>query len=407
MIPAIEQLEILKRGCVEIINEADLLKKLEKSVEKNQPLVIKLGMDPTVPDLHLGHTVVLRKMRQFQDLGHKIIFLIGDFTAMVGDPSGKSETRKPLTEEQVKENALSYREQYGHILDMENTELRYNSEWLSKMTFADVIKLTSHYTVARILERDDFEKRYKSGRPIGIHEFLYPLMQGYDSVALKSDVELGATDQKFNLLVGRELQRDWQQAPQIIMMMPILVGLDGVQKMSKSLGNYVGISEVPEEMFGKIMSISDDMTFRYMELLTDIPMAEITKLKGEMAEGLLHPKSAKVRLAKEIIKIYHSSEAAEQAETHFERVFARKEIPEELDEVIISADKIKDGKIWLVECMREAGFIKSTSDGRRVIKDGGLKINGEKTDVEDFPVPESREFVLQSGKRKFCQIRIK
>ena len=408
MLSAKEQLEILKRGCSEIINEEDLLKKLEKSIKENKPLVIKLGADPTVPDLHLGHTVVLRKMKQFQELGHKIVLLIGDFTALIGDPTGKSETRPQLTMEQVEENSITYKKQYAKILDMEKTELRYNSEWLKPMSFEDVIKLTSHYTVARILERNDFENRFKSGKPIGIHEFLYPLMQGYDSVALEADVELGGNDQKFNLLVGRELQRDWNQEPQVIMMMPILVGLDGTQKMSKSLGNYIGINDEPNDMFGKIMSVDDEMMFSYMELLTDIPLEHIEELKLGMKDGSIHPKSIKVKLAKEIISIYHSKEAADLAEKNFEKVFSKKEIPDDIAELTIDNSKIKDGKIWLILCMKEAGLIKSTSEGRRAIKDGGVKIDGKKigTELEDFPIEDKKEFVLQIGKRKFVRIKL-
>ncbi len=409
MLPAKEQLEILKRGCAELINEADLLKKLEKSIEKKKPLIVKLGADPTVPDLHLGHTVVLRKMKQFQELGHKIVFLIGDFTAMIGDPSGKSETRPQLTEEKVKENAQTYKEQFGKILDMEKTDLRYNSEWLAPMTFEDVIKLTSHYTVARILERDDFEKRFKGGKPIGVHEFLYPLMQGYDSVALESDVELGGSDQKFNLLVGRDLQKDWKQEPQIIMMMPILVGLDGTQKMSKSLNNYIGINEAPNEMFGKLMSVDDEMMFSYFELLTDIPMEEIKSMRDKMKSGELHPKKIKVSLAKEIIKTYHTEKDAEDAEAHFEKVFSKKEIPDDILELNYDPSIIKEGKIWLIQVMKDANFIKSNSEGRRFLRDNAVKIDSNKIglDQEDFELDGKTEFVIQIGKRKFAKIIIK
>ncbi|MBF0291444.1 MAG: tyrosine--tRNA ligase, partial [Nitrospinae bacterium] len=325
MKPIEEQLDIIRRGAVEVIDEAELKKKLERSVATKTPLKVKAGFDPTAPDLHLGHTVLLMKLKQFQELGHRVIFIIGDFTASIGDPSGKSETRPPLSREQVEKNAETYKQQVFKILDREKTETVFNNDWIGRMTPADIISLSAKYTVARMLERDDFSKRYRDGRPIFIHEFMYPLLQGYDSVHLKADIEIGGTDQKFNLLVGRDLQRDHGQEPQVVITMPLLEGTDGVQKMSKSYGNYIGINEPPKDMFGKVMSISDTLMIRYHELLSDITAVELERLKEDLASGAAHPKAVKMRLGKELVSRYHSKEAAEEAAGEFDRVFGKKE----------------------------------------------------------------------------------
>lgn len=398
---ATKQMEIIKRGVVEIISEEELQKKLESG----KPLIIKLGADPTAPDLHLGHTVVLRKMRQFQDLGHKVIFLIGDFTGMIGDPTGKSETRKPLTEEQIKINVETYKSQVQKILDMNKTIIEFNSNWLSKMNFSDVLKLAAKYTVARMLERDDFLNRFKSQRPISIHEFMYPLMQGYDSVALKADVELGGSDQKFNLLVGRALQKEYGQAPQVTITMPILEGLDGVNKMSKSLGNYVGISEEPKNMYGKLMSISDTMMFKYFELLTDIPMNEILEMKKQCESGSVNPKVIKMKLAHTITEMYHNHEQADFAQTEFEKVFSNKGIPEDIKTYNFDKNKLKDGKVLLIGLLVDLGFADSNSAARRLIQQGGLKLNSEKiTDETIDSAKLSGEVIIQAGKRNFAKV---
>ncbi|MEO2068132.1 MAG: tyrosine--tRNA ligase [Desulfurobacteriaceae bacterium] len=394
-----EQLEIIKRGTAEIIGEEELIEKLKKK----DTLFVKAGFDPTAPDLHLGHTVLLWKLRDFQELGHKVYFLIGDFTAIIGDPTGKSETRPPLTKEEVLENAKTYAEQVFKILDPEKTIVVFNSEWLSEMTAADLIKLTSKYTVARMLERDDFEKRFKEGRAIHIHEFIYPLLQGYDSVVLKADVELGGTDQKFNLLVGRHLQREFGQEEQVCIMMPILEGLDGVQKMSKSLGNYIGILEPPEEQFGKVMRISDELMWRYYRLVTRVPEEEINEMERLVKEGKFHPMEAKKKLAETIVKTFHGEEAAKRAREHFERVFSKRELPEEIPEPTIS---IPNNPVWLPRLLKEAGLTKSTSEARRLIKGGGVKVNGEKVVDENLEIDVlSGEFILQVGKRRFAKIK--
>jgi len=403
-----KQMEILKRGTVEIISEEELEKKLTKSQETGKPLVVKLGADPTAPDLHLGHTVVLRKMRQFQDLGHNVMFLIGDFTARIGDPTGKSETRKPLTEEQIKINVETYKHQVQKILDMQKTTIVYNSDWLSPMNFMDVLKLAAKYTVARMLERDDFLNRFKSQKPISIHEFMYPLMQGYDSVALKADVELGGTDQKFNLLVGRSLQKEYGQDSQIVLTMPILEGLDGVHKMSKSLGNYVGISEEPKNMFGKIMSISDDMMFKYYELLTDVPMDEINSMREECKTGRVNPKIVKMKLAHIITEMYHDRAKADEAREGFEKVVSNKEIPEDIKVHEFDPAKLKDGKIPLLALLVELGFARSNSFARQLIQQGGLKINSEKFSEENADIEKfGGEMIMQAGKRNFAKVVVK
>ncbi|OMH40488.1 tyrosine--tRNA ligase [Desulfurobacterium indicum] len=394
-----KQLEIIKRGVAEIIGEEELLEKLKKG----KVLKVKAGFDPTAPDLHLGHTVLLWKLRDFQELGHTVYFLIGDFTAMIGDPTGKSETRPPLTREEVLKNAETYAQQVYKILDPEKTVVVFNSEWLSGMSSADLIRLASKYTVARMLERDDFAKRFAENRPIHIHEFLYPLLQGYDSVALEADVELGGTDQKFNLLVGRHLQREYGKSQQTCIMMPILEGLDGVQKMSKSLGNYIGIMEDPKEQFGKVMRISDELMWRYYELVTRLPQEEIEKMKNEVAEGKLHPMEAKKKLAEIIVSTFHGEEAAKEARAHFERVFSKRELPEEIPEPEV---KLPENPIWLPRLLKEAGLVKSTSEGRRQIKGGGVRIDGEKVLDENKKVDVfEKELILQVGKRRFARIK--
>lgn len=396
-----EQIEIIKRGTVEILLEDELRQKLEKSATTGVPLKIKAGFDPTAPDLHLGHTVLLHKLRHFQQLGHQIFFLIGDFTGMIGDPTGKSETRKALTREDVLKNAETYKEQVFKILDPEKTRVVFNSEWLSKMTATDMIALAAKYTVARMLERDDFGKRYANQLPISIHEFLYPLIQGYDSVALNADVELGGTDQKFNLLVGRELQREWGQRPQTVITMPLLEGLDGFNKMSKSLGNYIGVNDPADEIFGKIMSISDDLMLRYYELLSDLPGTDLLKLKQGLKDGSVHPMDAKKQLGREIVGRYHGQDAGPQAEANFVRRFRDNEVPEEMPEVKIETEF---DTILLCKAISEAGLVKSNSEGRRAIVQGGVKVNGEKVADENAEISCCGEFVIQVGKRRFAKV---
>jgi tyrosyl-tRNA synthetase len=397
-----EQMTLIQRGSVEILVEEELKNKLKRSVKTGKPLRIKAGFDPTAPDLHLGHTVLIQKLKHFQDLGHQVIFLIGDFTGMIGDPTGKSETRPHLSREEVEENARTYRDQIFKILTPEKTEIVLNSAWLSKMSPEAFIQLSGKMTVARMLERDDFQKRYKANQPISIHEFLYPLIQGYDSVALKADVEIGGTDQKFNLLVGREIQKEWGQEPQVVLTMPLLEGLDGVQKMSKSLGNYIGIEEPPGEIFGKVMSVSDDLMWRYYELLSDRSLKDVAGLKKSVSEGDLHPMEAKKRLALEITQRYHSEEAATACREEFERVFRDRELPQEIPTVSISW---KEGEVWIVNALTESNLVKSSSEGRRMIQQGAVQINGTKiTDLDyKLPVPDG-EHILKVGKKRFVRL---
>ncbi|MEZ9743069.1 tyrosine--tRNA ligase [Vibrio splendidus] len=385
----------IKRGVEELIPEDELIAKLKEG----RPLRIKLGADPTAPDIHLGHTVIFNKLRAFQELGHEVTFLIGDFTAMVGDPSGKNSTRPPLSREDVLKNAETYKEQVFKILDPAKTQIRFNSEWLSELGAEGMIRLASNQTVARMLERDDFKKRYAGGQPIAIHEFMYPLLQGHDSVALESDVELGGTDQKFNLLMGRELQKAAGQKPQAVLMMPLLVGLDGVKKMSKSAHNYIGISEAPSEMFGKIMSISDDLMWSYYELLSFRPLEEIAELKAGVEAGK-NPRDVKVLLAKEIIARFHSEADAEAAEQEFVNRFAKNQVPDEMPEFEFEAG------LPIANVLKEAGLVNSTSDAMRMIKQGAAKLEGEKIEDSKF-VPEAGTAVYQVGKRKFARITIK
>ena len=392
------QLEQLKRGADEILVEAEF----DKKVASGKKLRIKAGFDPTAPDLHLGHTVLINKLKQFQDAGHHILFLIGDFTGMIGDPTGKSATRPPLTKEDVVENAKSYTQQVFKILDPEKTEVVFNSTWMSAFNAADLIQLAAKHTVARMLERDDFNKRYSSGKPIAIHEFLYPLIQGYDSVALKSDVEIGGTDQKFNLLVGRQLQEVYSQSPQVVMTMPILEGLDGVNKMSKSLNNYIGINEEPDEMFGKIMSISDVLMWRYFELLSFRSIGEITKWRSECEAGNENPKNIKIKLALEIVERFNDQESAVKAQSVFEARFKHGQVPENIEKTTIKAD----AGLMIANAMKEAGMTASTSESYRMIKQGAVKVNGEKVSDKQLLLESGSEYLVQVGKRKFSKITI-
>lgn len=402
MLPPDKQFEIIKRGTVEIIAEDDLKKKLERSYKEGKPLRIKVGFDPTAPDIHLGHTVLLEKMRQFQELGHEVIFLIGDFTGMIGDPSGKTETRKTLTREEVLKNAETYKEQVFKILDPEKTLIMFNSEWFGRMTALDMCRLSASETVARMLEREDFKKRFQEGRSITILEFLYPLLQAYDSVYLKADVELGGTDQKFNLLMGRQLMKMYGMEEQVIIMTPLLEGTDGIQKMSKSLGNYIGINEPPEEMFGKIMSINDELMLKYYELLSHISIDELQELKKGMKEGKINPRDAKEALAVEIVTRYHGRELAEKAKENFIKLFRQKEIPEDIETV-----EIKDeGKgVWLPKILKERGLIKSTSEAIRLIRQGGIKVNNEQIRNPDIKL-KTGEYTVKLGKRRFIKFKI-
>ncbi len=398
---AAEQLALIERGTVDFHSREEMVKKLTRSLETGKPLTIKAGFDPTAPDLHLGHTVLIQKLKHFQSLGHEVNFLIGDFTGLIGDPTGKSDTRPPLTPEDVRRNAETYKEQVFKILDPDKTKVVFNSTWLGKLTSFEMIRLASELTVARMLERDDFKKRFEANRPISIHEFLYPLIQGYDSVAMRADVELGGTDQLFNLLMGRDLQRSRGQEPQVVLTTPLLEGLDGVNKMSKSLGNYIGISEPPDAIFGKVMSVSDELMFRYYELLSDLSLAEIATMKDDVAAGRLHPKAAKVRLARELVARFHSPAAAEQAERAFEQVFARHEIPDEVEEVSMT---VAETEIWVPKLLLDAGLVKSTSEGRRMIQQQAVSIDGEKVTDSNAVVPTRGTLLFKVGKRRFCRI---
>jgi tyrosyl-tRNA synthetase len=397
---SIEQaIQTIRRGCDELIVEEELVRKLKSG----RQLRIKLGMDPTAPDLHLGHTVVLNKLRHFQELGHQVQFLIGDFTGMIGDPTGKNQTRPPLTREEIHRNAQTYREQVFKILDPAKTEILFNSTWSDKLGAEGMIRLASRYTVARLLERDDFSKRYKSGQPIAVHELLYPLMQGYDSVAMKSDVELGGTDQKFNLLVGRELQRDYGLEAQCIVTMPLLEGLDGHDKMSKSLGNYVGIAEAPGEMFGKLMSISDTLMWRYIELLSFESSQAIARWKHEVEDGR-NPRDVKVAFAKEIVARFHDARAADEAQAEFERRFRHGALPEKLEELSFAAPQ---GGLGVAQLLKLAGFAPSTSEAQRLVEQGGVRIDGERVSDRTLKLPAGQSFVLQAGKRKAARVTLK
>ena len=396
-----EQIEFLKKGTVDVIREEDLKTKLERSAKTGKPLRVKLGLDPTAPDIHVGHTVVIRKLKAFQDLGHTVIFLIGDFTGMIGDPSGKNVTRPPLSREEVNTNAETYKRQMFKLLDPEKTELRFNGEWMDKFNSADFIKLCAKTTVKQILERDDFTKRLNEEKPISLHELLYPLVQGYDSVALNADIELGGTDQKFNLLMGRNLQREFDQEPQVVITTPLLEGLDGVNKMSKSLNNYIGIDESPNDMFGKIMSISDELMWRYYELLTDLSPADISNLRSQIAEGK-NPRDVKVDLAKLIIKDFHSAAAANEAEDEFIRRFVDKSAPTEMEEVAVPPASYR-----LADLVVASGFVASKGEARRVIEQGGVKLDGEKmtSATAEIDLSGGGSVVLQVGKLKFARLK--
>lgn len=392
-----EALEQIRRGAEEILLESELVEKLQRGT----PLRIKAGFDPTAPDLHLGHTVLINKLRQFQDLGHEVLFLIGDFTAMIGDPTGKSATRPPLSRDEVIKNARTYQQQIFKILDPEKTRVMFNSSWMDGMNAADMIQLAAKHTVARMLERDDFHKRHANGLPIAIHEFLYPLVQGYDSVAMRADVEIGGTDQKFNLLVGRELQKQYGQAPQVILTMPILEGLDGVQKMSKSLGNYIGIQEPAEEQFGKIMSISDDLMWRYFDLLSFRSRADIDSLRRQVGQGR-NPRDVKFLLGEEIVARFHGTAAANQARECFIARFQKGALPEEIPEHHLPATE----GVSLVAALKQTGLTASTSEARRLVKQGGVRLDGERMSNPELMLPVGGECIIQVGKRRFARVRI-
>jgi tyrosyl-tRNA synthetase len=393
-----ESLKVVKRGAHELLVEEEMVEKLKSA----RPLRVKAGFDPTAPDLHLGHTVLLNKMRQFQDLGHQVIFLIGDFTGMIGDPTGKNATRPPLSREQIEDNAKTYKEQVFKILDPHKTEVAFNSTWFDRMNAADLIRLAAKHTVARMLERDDFGKRYRSNQSIAIHEFLYPLVQGYDSVALRSDIELGGTDQKFNLLVGRELQKHFEQSPQCILTMPLLEGLDGVNKMSKSLGNYVGINEPADQIFGKLMSISDELMWRYIELLSFEPLSVVERWKGEVASGR-NPMQIKIGFAKEIVTRFHDAGAAEKAHADFESRFKQGEMPEDIPDHTVSTG---GGPLPLAQILKRVGLTASTSEAMRMIDQGGVRLNGEKISDKSLSLAKGQQFVVQVGKRKFARVNL-
>ncbi len=398
MDPAADQLTEIRRGAEEILVEEELLARLRQ----NEPMRVKAGFDPTAPDLHLGHTVLINKMRQFQDFGHEVVFLIGDFTGMIGDPSGRNATRPALTDEQVVTNAKTYEEQIFKILDPDKTRITFNSEWMSKFSAADLIKLAARHTVARMLERDDFKKRYESGKSIAIHEFLYPLVQGYDSVALHADVELGGTDQKFNLLVGRQLQQAYGQRPQVVITMPLLEGLDGVNKMSKSMDNYVGITDVPDEMFGKLMSISDELMWRYFELLSFKSVAEIEALQQSAADGM-NPRDIKFLLGRELVARFHGAAAAENANNSFIERFKDKKIPDEIAEVTVQS---QDGRLGLAQLLREAQLVSSATEGFRMIQQGAVRIDGERVEDRQCEILAGRTHIYQVGKRRFARVTL-
>jgi tyrosyl-tRNA synthetase len=400
------QLKVIRRGVVEIVPEEELEAKVIESVRTGRPLRVKLGLDPSAPDIHIGHTVVLHKLRQFQELGHEVQLIIGDFTGRIGDPTGKSETRKQLSEEDVKRNAETYQKQIFKILDPDRTTIHYNSTWLAPLTFADVVGLAAKITVARMLERDDFTKRYQSGQPISIHEFFYPLMQGYDSVALESDIELGGTDQKFNLLMGRMLQREYGKAQQVAIMLPLLEGLDGVNKMSKSLGNYIGIDEEPNEIYGKAMSVPDELMVKYFELATDVSLEELEALRQGLKDGSVHPRDAKMRLARTFVRMYHGEEAAEAAERHFVTVFQQRELPDDIETVDLPLVELEDGAIRIVKLLTALGLQQSGSEARRSVQQGAVRVNERRIGNPNEPIRPRDGDIVQVGKRKFAKIRL-
>ncbi|MBE3594255.1 MAG: tyrosine--tRNA ligase [Candidatus Carbobacillus altaicus] len=400
---------IIRRGVVEIIDEDELREMLVKSLEHNRPLKVKLGLDPSAPDIHLGHTVVIQKLKSFQTLGHTVQLVIGDFTGRIGDPTGKSETRKQLTEEEVQKNAETYVEQFSKVLDMSKVEIHFNSHWLAPLTFADVVNLAAQTTVARMLERDDFQKRYAEGIPIALHEFFYPLMQGYDSVALRSDIELGGTDQKFNLLMGRTLKRAFGQHPQVVIMMPLLEGLDGTRKMSKSLGNYIGVSEPPEEMYGKVMSLPDDLMLKYFELLTDITEAELAQLAENLASGKAHPRDVKMDLARRITATYHGPVGAMRGEEHFRTLFQERSLPdaEDIEARPVDPALLEDGKIGMLHLLTTLKLVQSNSEARRMVQQGAVKIDGEKISDPTLAVVPREGMIVQVGKRHLARVTLR
>jgi tyrosyl-tRNA synthetase len=395
-------MDLIRRGIAEIIPEEDLARKIERSLQTRKPLNVKLGCDPSRPDLHLGHSVVLRKLRHFQDLGHQAILIVGDFTGMIGDPSGRSKTRPPLTLEETRRNGQSYFEQATKILSTKKIQMLYNSEWLGKMTFADVIMLGSRYTVARMIERDDFEKRFRGGEPISIHELLYPLAQAMDSVAVQADVELGGTDQKFNLLVGRDIQREYMQEPQVIVTMPILPGTDGVEKMSKSLDNYIGIDESPRQIYGKTLSVPDPLIAEYFMLATEVPRAEVEEIRKQLASGTVNPRDIKRRLARELVTLYNDASAALAAEEEFDRIFVKKDLPDDIPEVTV---QLEGGSIGIIRLLTETGLAASNSDARRLIDQGGVSVDGKRIESQQGTVEVQQGVVLKVGKRKFIRVK--
>lgn len=396
--PIGKQLEVIKSGVEELISEEELIKKLERCEKTGKPLRVKQGFDPTAPDIHLGHTVGLRKLKQFQDLGHTVVLIIGDYTGMVGDPSGKSETRPRLTYEQVMENAKTYEKQFFKILDRDRAEVRYNGEWFSKMSFSDVMDLAAKFTVARLLERDDFSNRYKEGKPISLHEFFYPLMQGFDSVAIQADVEIGATEQKFNLVAARQIQREYGQEPQVILTLPVLEGIDGTQRMSKTLGNYVGIDEPPDEMFGKVMSIPDELILKYFTLVTDYSVEQLKDVRKRLDDPAVNPMEIKKELARTIVSMYHSEEAALEAQKKFEKVFSEREIPEDIPVVVL-----KDDSFELVKALADNGVVSSRSEARRLIIQGAVKVDKQKVSDINYRFVKGKEYIVKVGKRRFVK----
>jgi tyrosyl-tRNA synthetase len=406
MVSVDEQIKIIAKGADEIINLDDLRGKLERSQNNCTPLIVKLGLDPTASDIHLGHTVVLRKIKQLQDLGHKAVIIIGDFTGMIGDPTGRSKTRTQLTREEVMDNAVTYKEQIFKIIDEKKTEVRFNSEWLSKLNFGEVIKLASNCTVAKMLEREDFKNRFQENESIGVHEFLYPLMQGYDSIVVQADIELGGTEQRFNILMGRSLQKNYGQESQVAIFMPILEGTDGIEKMSKSLGNYIGINEEPNDIYGKVMSIPDSLIIRYFELATDVSPDDLAQMKVLLESGRVNPRDLKMKLAKEITSLYHGSKSADTAEEHFRMVFQRHEMPQDIPEYELPKCMTDDTGVDAVDLLVKLGFSKSNSEARRLILQGGLKVNGNKIDT--FRIPHLCDGdVIRAGRLNFVRIRIK
>ncbi len=401
--PLNEQMDLLLRGVEEVVSAEDLERKVARSIQTNQPLVIKEGFDPTAPDIHLGHTVSIRKLKHFQDLGHTVVFLIGDFTGLVGDPSGRSKVRPRMTQAEVKRNADTYRTQVFKILDPQKTQVRFNSEWLGKLTSYDFLALTSFYTVARMLERDDFEKRYKSQTPIAVLEFLYPLMQAYDSVALKADVELGGTDQKFNLLLGRTIQECYQQEPQVCMMMPLLVGTDGVDKMSKSLGNYIGINDSPDEIYGKTMSVPDNLIHPYFRLCTQVSIKDLERIEADLTQDRVNPRDHKRWLARELVTLYYSQEAAQEAEEKFDRLFRKKEMPDEIKEYLYDGDS----PVTISRLVAQVGGAASGSEARRLIEGGGVQVDGQRVTNPLEEIVVDRPMLLKVGKRFFVRVRPK